>query len=178
MFPLHSNNANTICKKSIAMNTAAKKGRILDASTFLARNSVWLILFYFGLIPFSFFFIFSFFLTFPLFLNAYYHVTLITFIALHIFFFWRMWFRVQQLSHNYLHVLCWRQIRSNFQSTKVWTKVLVERFVFVPYFKIKKSTALVNVAISYEIECWCPIWTCSHQYVGMIELLIKKKIYM
>ncbi|RVW40233.1 hypothetical protein CK203_078329 [Vitis vinifera] len=26
-------------KKSIAMNTAAKKGRILDASTFLARNS-------------------------------------------------------------------------------------------------------------------------------------------
>lgn len=40
------------------------------------------------------------------------------------YIYWRIWFRVHQLSHHYLHVLCWLHIRSSFQSTKVWTILL------------------------------------------------------
>lgn len=44
---------------------------------------------------------------------------------------WRIWFRVQPLSHRYLCVLSWLHIKSNFKSSKVNGRLLCPHWIFI-----------------------------------------------
>lgn len=78
--------------------------------------------------------------------------------------YWRIWFRVQQLSHQYLHVLCWLRIRSNFLSTKVNRRLLYPWWISISFYGIFVGIIIIIIVINY---CYSKFWTCIWLHLQM-----------